>query len=248
MVKEQLTGYMCLNRVETADSVCIVQAFSPCLFQQKDLPGPNLFLKFWRNQLTSKECYAQWHEENKKKKSRAMVWPKKMPLFCRGCSDAVNTDIRTPLEDFPATNKTNIFATLIAEGMERFCIACRRSGRLKNLKDDIPEDCDAKAEEATNERGSQTYIQCTECGAHLSRASFDRVHIKDLNDNCNLRRDAVCLACEGQEKRLLCTVCKIEKEPSAFDPEKLSTWKKYENAHRRAECLACEEKDKDKCF
>ena len=45
--KDQLTGYMCLNRVQTADSLCIVQPFIPELVKQCDLPVPNFFLKFW---------------------------------------------------------------------------------------------------------------------------------------------------------------------------------------------------------
>ena len=97
---------MCLNRVETADSVTIVQPFSPCLFQQNDLPGPNLFLKFWRGQLTPKECVTKWLEENKqKKKSRAVDWPKKMPLFCRGCSDAIDKDIQIHWMNFREQKK-----------------------------------------------------------------------------------------------------------------------------------------------
>ena len=188
---------MCFNRVETADSLCIVQAFSPCLFQLGDLPGPNLFLKFWRDQLTSEECLAQWMEENKKKKIRAVAWPKKMPLFCRGCSDAVNKDTQTLLENFPRTNKRNLFATLIAEGMERFCIACRKSGRLKNLPEDMPDDCSVESEKDKSETDDQTYVQCKKCKAHLSRASFDQAKMQHWIKHWNLRRDATCLICEG---------------------------------------------------
>ena len=236
---------MCLNRVETADSVCIVQAFSPCLFQQNDLPGPNLFLKFWRGQLTPKECVAKWVEENKqKKKSRAVDWPKKMPLFCRGCSDAVDKDIQNSLDQFPRRNKSNILGTLIAEGMERFCNACRRSGRLKNLTDNTPDDHSTDSEEGKNETEEQTYVQCKKCLAHLNRASFDRVKMEHWIEIEQLRRDAVCLACEGKEKRILCTICKTEKGESSFDPQKLATWKKNCNISREAKCLACEAKKK----
>ena len=36
--KDQLTGYMCVNRIETADSLCVVQPFSPQLFRQGTFP------------------------------------------------------------------------------------------------------------------------------------------------------------------------------------------------------------------
>ena len=179
--QEQLTGYMCLNRVETADSVCVVQPFSPCLFQQNDLPGPNLFLKFWREQLTSQECWAKWMEENaKQKKSKSVDWPKKMPLFCRGCSDAIDKDIRKPLDDFPLRSKSNMFGTLIAEGMERFCKACRMSGRLKNLEAEKPENVTQEGEEDTKKTEDPTFLPCNgECKGYLSRDCFDATKMAD---------------------------------------------------------------------
>ena len=59
--KDQLTGYMCLNRVETAESLCIVQPFNPRLFQQGDLPRPKLFLQFWRKELAGRQAAKRTH-------------------------------------------------------------------------------------------------------------------------------------------------------------------------------------------
>ena len=127
--QEQLTGYMCLNRVQTADSLCVVQAFSPCLFQQDDLTGPNLFLKFWQGKFTEPQHYEKWKKELDQKKSDRITWPQDMRLFCRGCSDAAGVPKRVCLKNFPRKSKTDLFATVI-EGMERFCNGCRNSGRL----------------------------------------------------------------------------------------------------------------------
>ena len=100
-----------------------------------------------------------------------MVWPKKMPLFCRGCSDAVDKDIRNPLDAFPLRSKSNMFGTLIAEGMERFCTACRKSGRLKNLEVEEPENVKEKVEEDTKKTEDPTFVRCNgECKGYLSRA------------------------------------------------------------------------------
>ena len=235
---------MCLNRVETADAICIVQPFSPCLFQQEDLPGPNLFLQFWRNQLTSSQCYVQWHQENKKKKSKAVIWPEKMPLFCRGCSDAVNKDIRNPVQDFPRTNKNKLFETLIAEGMERFCLGCRRSGRLKTVNENIGDDCSEESEAGKDETEDQRYIKCKACEGHLNRASFDREKMKHWRKHSHLGRDAVCLACEAKRESILCISCENKKGISAFDPEKLNRWKKKGHVSERAKCIDCEKKKK----
>ena len=244
---------MCLNRVETANAIVIVQPFSPCLFQQEDLPGPNLFLQFWRNQLTSSQCYVQWHQENKKKKSKAVVWPEKMPLFCRGCSDAVNKDIRNPVQDFPRTNKNKLFETLIAEGMERFCLGCRRSGRLKTVNENIGDHCSEESEAGNNETENQRYIPCQECNGHLNGTSFDPEKMKLWKKDRHLRRDAVCLACEAKkgikEDIILCISCEKKKGSSAFDPERLNTWKMNHDVSTRAQCIDCEGREKKiKCI
>ena len=124
--QEQLTGYMCLNRVQTADSLCVVQAFSPCLFQQDDLTGPNLFLKFWQEKVTAQQHYEKWKKDLDQKKTNRITWPQDMRLFCRGCSDAAGIPKRVCLKNFPRKSKTDLFAT-VAEGMERFCNGCRRT-------------------------------------------------------------------------------------------------------------------------
>ena len=134
--KDQLTGYMCLNRIETAESLCIVQPFSPYLFQQGDLPGPSLFLKFWREEMTTEQAYEAWKNETCRKKIRIPDWRKEMPLYCRGCSDAVDAEMCKPVKDFPKPSKSQLFQHVIAAGMERFCIACRQTERVKNCTEE----------------------------------------------------------------------------------------------------------------
>ena len=60
-----------------------------------------------------------------------------MPIFCRGCSDTIDADTSKPLRDFPTQSKTHVFDNVLAAGMERFCIACRRSGRLQNIANEM---------------------------------------------------------------------------------------------------------------
>ena len=232
---------MCLNRVETANSLCIVQPFSPCLFQQDDLPGPNLFLQFWRKQLTSKETYDQWHHENRRKKRQSITWPSKMPLFCRGCSDASNAEVRIPLQEFPLTNKTRIFETLISEGMERFCFGCRKSGRLKvpdNTADESSEESQTHKEVSENEKP----IKCKTCGNYLSRASFDTEKFDLWKKNWHLGRDAVCLVCRAEHAPIKCTICLDEKDHTSFDAVMLERWRKNRDKTKRAYCKDCARK------
>ena len=72
-----------------------------------------------------------WREEirkeKRKKKEKNLDWPQQMPLFCRGCSDATGTVTYVPLKDFQQGRKTDMFKTIVARGMERFCVACQKS-------------------------------------------------------------------------------------------------------------------------
>ena len=232
---------MCLNRVETANSLCIVQPFSPCLFQQDDLPGPNLFLQFWRKQLTSKETYVQWQHEDRRKKRQTLAWPNKLPLFCRGCSDASNAEVRIPLQEFPLTNKTRIFETLISEGMERFCFGCRKSGRLKKVPDNIAVEPSEESQTSKEVSENEKPIKCTKCLAYLSRGSFDTEKFELWTKNRNLRRDAVCLEChtEPEQAPITCTKCGDLLKHTCFDPVLLERWRRNRDITSRACCKNC---------
>ena len=232
---------MCFNRVEYAESLCIGQPFSPCLLQQGDLPGPNLFLKFWRQQLNSDECWQKWQEDSKQKRSNSVVWPKKMPLFCRGCSDAVDKDTRKPLEDFPHQNSSDVFNTLIAQGMERFCNACRRSGRLRNLPDGITDDNTANIETVSDDVGDNRLLQCTKCKVYKSKVSFDADKLRMWQQNRHIDQ-AKCLVCEKQnaiQKDIFCVHCKIVKSPNDYDSIMVERWRKNRDLTKRAQCKAC---------
>ena len=67
-------------------------------------------------------------------------WLREMEIFCRGCSDAIEEDLRRALKEFPRPSKRNLFHFVVAQGIERFCIACRKSGRIANLADEKLED------------------------------------------------------------------------------------------------------------
>ena len=103
--QKQLSGYMCGSRVEYAHNLCFTQPFCPTYFVQGDLPGPNLFLQFWKGLLTQKELSVAWVAETKKRRGPNEDWPNKMPLYCRGCSEAVNDEVYRPLKDFPTRTR-----------------------------------------------------------------------------------------------------------------------------------------------
>merc|ERR1711870_99883 len=102
----------------------------------------------------------------------------------------------------------------------------RRSGRLKNVNENIPDDCSEESEAGNDETENQRYITCKECEGHLNRTSFDPEKMKLWKKDRHLQRDPVCLACEAKGESILCISCENKKGISAFDPEKLNRWKK----------------------
>ena len=239
--QEQLTGYMCLNRVETADSLCIVQPFSPCLFQQGDLTGPNLFLKYWRGKLQSPQHYEEWKKDLDTSKPPNKTWPQEMEIYCRGCS--VGKPTRVHLKHFPRKSKTNMFA-IIAEGMERFCNGCRRSGRVKNVAESVTDDGTTERKRVVNENEEGRYIKCTNCAAFLRHTCFDKQKLQTWEKERHVTKRAVCLRCEEKEKPIKCTRCHVDLQPTSYDQDKLKLWRAHCNVSRGAVCLQCEKKEK----
>ena len=241
--QEQLTGYMCLNRVETADSLCIVQPFSPCLFQQEDLTGPNLFLKFWRGKLQPPQHYEKMKKDLDTSKQPNKTWPQEMEIYCRGCS--VGKPTRVHLKHFPRKSKTNMFA-IIAEGMERFCNGCRRSGRVKNVAQSGKDDGTTERKRVVNENAEGRYIQCTSCPAILRHTCFSQEKLAKWEKHGDIDRRAVCPRCEEKEKPIRCTRCDTYLQPTCYDQDKLKLWRAHWHVSRDAVCLQCEKKEQPK--
>ena len=88
-------------------------------------------------------------------------------------------------------------------------------------------------------------IACTRCGAERPRFAFDPERLEEWTRTRNLRRDAVCRACEGRgpDATITCTRCGAQRPTDAFDPEKLEEWTRTRNLRRDAVCRACEERE-----
>ena len=44
--QRQISAYMCISRLEHIDDMCITQPYVPTLFEQGEVPGPDLLLRF----------------------------------------------------------------------------------------------------------------------------------------------------------------------------------------------------------
>ena len=110
----QLSGYMCASRVKSIDDLIIVQPYSPTLFAQGDLPGPERLLKFQRGELDDVE--EAWNEKRTKKETKAVRWPADLLLYCRRCSEDCGREVYKRLRDFPGAKSEHLWNEVIALG------------------------------------------------------------------------------------------------------------------------------------
>ena len=127
-------AYMCLSRVRCIDDVWITQPYSPILFNQGDLPGPELLLKFQRGELRAENLEEEWRGRREPRSRRSHQWLEGMPLYCRGCSERAGEDVQKPAKEFPHTSTQRLWQEVVALGMHRFCTACIQKRRPETAK------------------------------------------------------------------------------------------------------------------
>ena len=50
-IAAQVSAYMCISRLQHIDDMCITQPYAPTLFEQGEIPGPDLLLRFLRREV-----------------------------------------------------------------------------------------------------------------------------------------------------------------------------------------------------
>ena len=217
----QLAGYMSLSRVESIENICVTQAFSPQLFSQGDLPGPEILLKFQRNEIQQHELENAWASRRTQKKRRTLKWPQDMLLYCRGCSERLGEETERPLSEFPeATWKT------IALGMERFCTSCLKS---KQVRRKLSEESMAQTPKADDD-AKQCKEMCAHCNSESIAVAFRE---QRLCEKC-AKIEIKCTTCSSAKKEIKLALC-------FFDIEQVLQWKKTRNMNR-ARCRSCVER------
>ena len=96
-------AYIIRSRVQSIDRCMLVRPYSPALFNQGTLPGPDLLLQRQRGNLTATAVKQKWKVvEEKEATNQSDGWPWNMQLPCRGCSDAQKRleEVRHPLSAF----------------------------------------------------------------------------------------------------------------------------------------------------
>lgn len=116
----QLSGYMCISRVKRSEDICITQPFSPNLFTNGDLIGPETLLAFHRGNITLPEAEKKFSKDAPKKKRNPDIM-----LYCRGCSpNGSRPDKLLPLREFVTKWDPDEWFVILSEGMDRLCKHC----------------------------------------------------------------------------------------------------------------------------
>ena len=84
----QIAAYVCLSRVKTLASICVMQPFSPLLFTRGPPKGPDRLLRKLQGRITVEEALDEWRnedndEENEKMKDKCN--PMRVKLLCVSC-------------------------------------------------------------------------------------------------------------------------------------------------------------------
>ena len=117
------------SRVRDVANLLIVQPYSPVLFRQGVLPGPDLLLRRQRGDLSVKELKKLWkdHEESQDVTDQRKDWPWSMLLPCRTCSIHGGKEILKPLDSFGSRSRSRkeLWEDLFNQGQDLNCMTCR---------------------------------------------------------------------------------------------------------------------------
>ena len=108
----------------------MVQSYSPALFAQGVIPGPDLLLKRQRGELKTSELQKAWQKttEDAETDTSLSDWPRSMQLPCRWCSINNGEECKRPLKAFMSngTSLTEIYDRCIKQGEDMTCLRCRQ--------------------------------------------------------------------------------------------------------------------------
>ena len=179
---DMLKGYIIKSRVREASSLLLARAYSPHLFRQGVLPGPQMLLDALTGCKTYSECKQAWKtlekEQQKKPKSKVADWMTGQTLPCRRCSDASadGQEVWKPISSFTTeTESSKVWRQTIAKGQDLICARCVHEVR--------------EAKETT------MTILCDGCGRMRLRSHFEDNEI-DRWEKCSPGQ-ILCKTCSG---------------------------------------------------
>jgi hypothetical protein len=130
-MSEMLKSYIIKSRVRKAEQVLVVQPYSPQLFRQGVLPGPQLLLDVLQGKTTEAEAKTAWKKIEKAKteeKPKGESWLQRQTLPCRRCSDnnVSKEEVRKPISAFGTESLArDVWQNIVSRGQDLICFQCR---------------------------------------------------------------------------------------------------------------------------
>lgn len=233
---------MCLSRVGSMDDICVTQPYAPTLFSMGDLPGPVLLLKFQRGEIEQKDLETEWKKLRPSTKRNRDTWPEDMPLYCRGCSERWNEDVERKLSEFPQSGQDQLWETVVALGMERFCKECQTkrmgSSTAEQTGSGTATDANNAAVASTSSKGNgedpasdASTATCRYCKQLLPRTEFP-AGTEQLCGTC-MDLKLPCVKCSKDTGR------KVMSTLRDYDIDHLLWCKKTHDLTRQLKCKRC---------
>ena len=240
----QLSGYMCLSRVKRSEDLCVTQMFSPQLFTQGELVGPDALLRFHVDRLTETELRTKFDAEKPRRRRHFTIM-----LPCGKCGCATDgSEILQPLEQFLPHNEDDPVKVL-QQGMRRMCASCVAQETAN--KDEVADVHVSKSHPCgfcnvvllaapgfcADCKAKKPNLTCVRCKAYKPLAAFAPEEIRRKKAAKELRA-ARCLRCvaaaeQATQKvaRVRCRECQQLKSRSA-----MRTW---DSASQSGVCRPC---------
>ena len=219
-VQAQVSAYMCISRLQHIDDMCITQPYAPTLFEQGEPPGPDLLLRFLRNEVPVSQLGKEWAALKDVSSKERKKWPEDMPLYCRGCSAAAGEDVFRRAKQFPHSGPETLWKEVVCKGMERFCEKCSSSHGKAELTSEGQVNKDTTAN------------LCAWCGMKpCAQKTSTTSHV--LCSTCILIR-IKCQRCSKSKKK------DVLKQLTAFNMDRVLHCKRQRTLTSRAICLACD--------
>ena len=137
---------MCISRLQPIGDMCITQPYVPTLFEQGEPLGPDLLLRFLRDEVPLADLGKGWTALQYASRKDRPRFPDNMPLYCRGCSAAANQDVYRAAKQFTYADHKDLWTQVISQGMERFCTKCSAKRNKSEAMEEAPAHQSAKAE------------------------------------------------------------------------------------------------------
>ena len=227
-LESMIHAYIIKSRVREVDKLLLVEPYSPQLFRQGALPGPDLLMKVLRGTMTTAEAKQAWKEvENAQEQKPKDKWPFAMMLPCRGCTEKnKGKEVLKPLSAFTAKRTVHgLWEETISKGQDLMCGRCL-SGTYGHVQ------------------RSKEQILCDICNRILRKKGFDQTGI-DLWKSCS--DNAVsCKRCAGETTKtrnfdfevVFCNFCNTRWPENAFMDAMLEEWRLDHQMHL-AKCARC---------